>query len=241
VRVFDRQGKYLRTIMPFNPNLPRSSVQDLCRMMAREGRRNWSSRSFSRRFAARSPCTALVASAAKNGGGPNGDLILANIYRGTLWRIGRTEVCPWKVGLGLPSRHAMNRSKSHDWTPGFPNVQDLQNYLAPLTRPFTIPTSVSTAWFDVRLGRESSRPTRQTATLGVSQQEVPTSGSAGERRDGDVTSGSSGCIRASRSRLGSSAASRAERAVIGRPHLIVADSGNNACKCLRKTAVWLPR
>ena len=37
LRVFDRQGKHLRTIMPFNPTLPRADVQDLCRMMAREG------------------------------------------------------------------------------------------------------------------------------------------------------------------------------------------------------------
>jgi hypothetical protein len=37
LRVFDRQGRYLRTIMPFNPTLPRADVQDLCRMMAREG------------------------------------------------------------------------------------------------------------------------------------------------------------------------------------------------------------
>ena len=37
VQVFDRQGEYLRTIMPLNPTLPRSSVQDLCRNTAREG------------------------------------------------------------------------------------------------------------------------------------------------------------------------------------------------------------
>lgn len=37
VRVFDRRGEYLRTIMPLNPTLPRSSVQDLCRKTAREG------------------------------------------------------------------------------------------------------------------------------------------------------------------------------------------------------------
>jgi len=37
VRVFDRRGEYLRTIMPFNPSLPHSSVQDLCRKTAREG------------------------------------------------------------------------------------------------------------------------------------------------------------------------------------------------------------
>ena len=30
LRVFDRQGQYLRTIMPLNPTLPRSKVQDLC-------------------------------------------------------------------------------------------------------------------------------------------------------------------------------------------------------------------
>ena len=39
VRVFDRRGEPLRTIMPPNPTLPRSSVRDLCGTMAREERR----------------------------------------------------------------------------------------------------------------------------------------------------------------------------------------------------------
>ena len=37
VRVFDRSGEYLRTIMPLNPTLPRSSVRDICDEIAREG------------------------------------------------------------------------------------------------------------------------------------------------------------------------------------------------------------
>ena len=37
LRVFDRQGQYLRTIMPFPPTLPQANVQDLCAGAAREG------------------------------------------------------------------------------------------------------------------------------------------------------------------------------------------------------------
>ena len=37
VRVFDRSGAYLRTIMPLHPTLPYSSVRDICKEVVREG------------------------------------------------------------------------------------------------------------------------------------------------------------------------------------------------------------
>lgn len=37
LRVFDRQGRYVRTVRPFHPALPRANVQDLCVRTAREG------------------------------------------------------------------------------------------------------------------------------------------------------------------------------------------------------------
>ena len=87
VRVFDRQGEYLRTIMPLNPNLPRSSVRDLCGKIAREGGaelvipklfETWGEFSMYGNWWNLPQKMALA---------PNGDLIMSNIYRGTLWRM----------------------------------------------------------------------------------------------------------------------------------------------------------
>ena len=39
VRVFDRSGAYKRTIMPLNPTLPQSKVQDICQNVVGRGNR----------------------------------------------------------------------------------------------------------------------------------------------------------------------------------------------------------
>ena len=105
LRVFDRQGKYLRTIMPLNPTLPRSSVRDLCRKTAREGGTElvipklfepWGELSMYGDWWHLPQKMALA---------PNGDLIMSNIYRGTLWRMRPDgELAPGGMDLGLPSR-----------------------------------------------------------------------------------------------------------------------------------------
>jgi sugar lactone lactonase YvrE len=89
VQVFDRQGKYLRTVVPFNPTLPRDRVNDLVMRMAAEGGTKLVVPKFFEIFGAvettlygewwHFPQKMVIA--------PNGDLILSNIYRGTLWRI----------------------------------------------------------------------------------------------------------------------------------------------------------
>ncbi|NQT35935.1 MAG: hypothetical protein HQ581_00510, partial [Planctomycetes bacterium] len=87
LRVFDRQGKYLRTIMPLNPTLPQSSVRDLVRKTAREGPAEliipkvfhpWGELSMYGDWW-HHPQKMVLAS--------NGDLIMSNIYRGILWRM----------------------------------------------------------------------------------------------------------------------------------------------------------
>ncbi len=101
VRVFDRSGEYLRTIMPLNPTLPRSSVRDICDEIAREGgtelivpkfNLSWGETSFYGSFW---DCQKKIALA------PDGDLIISDLYKGRLLRIGPDGSLPeegWNSG-----------------------------------------------------------------------------------------------------------------------------------------------
>jgi hypothetical protein len=101
VRVFDRSGGYLRTIMPFNPTLPYSSVRDICDEVAREGGTeltvpkfdlSWGETSFYGSFWDGQKKIALA---------PDGDLIISDLYRGKLMRIGPDGSLPeegWNTG-----------------------------------------------------------------------------------------------------------------------------------------------
>ena len=130
LRVFDRQGRYLRTIMPFHPTLPRANVQDLCRMLAREGGTDLVVPTFFETL-----CGSLSLYGAwwhlpqKMTLAPNGDLILANVYRGTLWRMRPDGSLPLEGWTSVYHRGRNEPFESHDWTQDFLNVQDLQNYL----------------------------------------------------------------------------------------------------------------
>lgn len=88
LRVFDREGAYLRTIMPLNPTLPGDSVKDLCRRTVLEG-----------------PVELVVPKLFEACGtepslygdywhlpqslaiAPSGDLIMSNLFKRTLWRM----------------------------------------------------------------------------------------------------------------------------------------------------------
>jgi hypothetical protein len=130
IRAFDRQGRYLRTIMPFDPSLPRSSVGDLCRTMAREG---------SAELAV--PLLFEVCAGELSIYGPewnlpqkitlapNGDLILSNVYRGTLWRIRPDGSFPPD---GWTSIYHAGRNEPYEsvvWTQNLLLAQDLKNYM----------------------------------------------------------------------------------------------------------------
>jgi len=89
VQVFDRQGEYLRTIMPFNPTLPAADVKDLCRREAVEGGVRLV---MPKVFQTHGGCEFSLFGEywhlpQKMTIAPNGDLIMSNIYRGTLCRI----------------------------------------------------------------------------------------------------------------------------------------------------------
>ena len=89
IQVFDRQGKYLRTVMPFSPALPRKNVNDLAASTVMEDGKTLVVPKHFEIFGAvetsmygewwHLPQKIIVA--------PNGDLILTNLYRGTLWRL----------------------------------------------------------------------------------------------------------------------------------------------------------
>lgn len=132
VQVFDRQGKYLRTVVPFNPTLPRDQVKDLARRTAVEGGVNLVMPKHYEIFGAvetslygewwNFPQKIVVA--------PNGDLLLANLYRGTLWRLkadgslpaaGWTSLYnpernePFETTLDIDTRHYGSLNPNGNW------------------------------------------------------------------------------------------------------------------------------
>jgi len=129
VRVFDRRGKYLRTVMPFNPNLPASRVRDLCRTTAHEMGTSLVVPKLFEPFGEPSfygdwwhhPQKMVLA--------PNGDLVMANIYKGVLWRLGPDGSLPVE---GWTSAYHAGRNEPFEstvWTQNLWMVPDLKNYL----------------------------------------------------------------------------------------------------------------
>ena len=130
LRVFDRQGDYLRTIMPLNPTLPHSSVRDLCRRTAREGETELA---IPLMFETCAGSLSMYGSwwhhPQKIAVAPDGDLIMANIYRGVLWRMKPDGSLPLE---GWTSTYNSGRNEpfeSTNWTQGLLMVPDLKNYM----------------------------------------------------------------------------------------------------------------
>lgn len=173
LRVFDRQGQYLRSIMPFSPTLPRSSVEDLCAQMAREGDVELvTPKLFETLCGSLSLYGAYWHLPQKVVIAPDGDLILANIYRGTLWRMhpdGSLPHAGW-TSVYHPGRN--EPFESHDWTQDFLNVQDLKNYLPFHSLHYPYFCFDQDGQLVISAG-QSSRPTRNYGYhWEVSQQEV---------------------------------------------------------------------
>ncbi|MBM4090199.1 MAG: hypothetical protein FJ276_12375, partial [Planctomycetes bacterium] len=173
LRVFDRQGRYLRTVMPFRPTLPRSNVQDLCAMTAREGEAELIiPKLFETLCGSLSLYGAFWHLPQKMSLAPDGDLILCNIYRGALWRLKPDGSLPRE---GWTSAYHAGRNEpfeSHSWTQDVLNAQDLKNYLSfhALHYPYFCFDPDGALY--VSAG-QSSRPTRNYGYhWEVSQQEV---------------------------------------------------------------------
>ncbi len=130
IRVFDRQGQYLRTIMPFSPTLPPAAVDDLCAGTAIEAGSTLAQPKLFETL-----CGSLAIYGAywhlpqKMILAPDGDLILSNLYRGTLWRLHTDGSLPTDGWTSVYNRGRNEPFESHDWSQDFLNVQDLRNYL----------------------------------------------------------------------------------------------------------------
>jgi len=130
LRVFDRQGDYLRTIMPLNPTLPRSSVRDLCRTAAREGETDLAVpimfETCSGALTMYGPWWSLPQ---KITVAPDGDLIMSNIYRGVLWRMKPDGSLPPGQWTSLYNPGRNEPFESTDWTQDVLMAADLKNYM----------------------------------------------------------------------------------------------------------------
>jgi DNA-binding beta-propeller fold protein YncE len=129
-RVFDRRGEYLRTVMPLNPTLPHSSVRDLCRKMAREG---GTELAIPKLFEVSAGELSIYGPQwnlpQKMALAPNGDLIMSNVYRGTLWRIRPDGSLPLEGWTSIYHAGRNEPFESAFWTQGGLMAQDLKNYM----------------------------------------------------------------------------------------------------------------
>jgi len=162
VRVFDRQGGYLRTIMPFNPSLSRARVQDLCGPSAREMGTQlavpklfvpWGEPSLYGDWWHHPQKMVLAA---------NGDLIMSNIHRGTLWRIRPDGSLPVEGWTSIYHRGRNEPFESTAWTQDMWHVPDLKNYMPFHALRYPYFCFDSDGLLYVSAG-QSSRPTRQYA------------------------------------------------------------------------------
>ena len=129
LRVFDRRGMYLRTIMPLNPTLPRSSVRDLCRKTAREGGTELILPKLFSPFGELSMYGDWWHHPQKMALAPNGDLIMSNIHRGTLWRMRPDGSLPPEGWTSVYHRGRNEPFESAAWTQSCVLVRDLKNYM----------------------------------------------------------------------------------------------------------------
>lgn len=100
-RVFDRSGEYQRTIMPFNPTLPYSSVRDICDEVAREDGTELIVPKFDLSWGETSYYGSFWDGQKKIALAPDGDLIISDLYKGRLLRIGPDGSLPeegWNSG-----------------------------------------------------------------------------------------------------------------------------------------------
>ena len=140
IQVFDRRGKYLRTVMPFNPSLPRAGLKDLCWKTALEGGAELVVPKLYE-----TPCWADLAIYGewwhlpqKMILAPNGDLIMSNIWKGTLWRMRPDGSLPPEGWTSIYHAGRNEPFESTSWIMGGWQCKNLDGYLpySPLHYPY---------------------------------------------------------------------------------------------------------
>lgn len=104
VRVFDRSGAYQRTIMPLNPTLPYASVRDITQKVVREEGTELIVPKFDLSWGEPSFYGAFWDSHKKITLAPDGDLVISDLYRGKLMRMGTDGSLPeegWNTGFAV--------------------------------------------------------------------------------------------------------------------------------------------
>ncbi|MFV2068340.1 MAG: hypothetical protein ACC645_15330, partial [Pirellulales bacterium] len=237
LRVFDRQGNYLRTIMPLNPNLPRSSVHDLCRKMAREGGTELViPKMFETLCGSLSMYGAWWNLPQKIAVAPNGDLILSNIYRGVLWRMKPDGSLPPEGWTSIYHAGRNEPFESTDWTQGLLLAKDLKNYMPfpSLRYPYFCLDSDGVLY--VSAGQSSLTTKRYAYFWEVSAQEASYYWDMDEQEDrGDHVwklQLHPGVKIEKQSSFGGFA--EPSGLVVDGEHLIVADAGNNRLQVIEK-------
>jgi len=131
LRVFDRQGEYLRTIMPFNPALPRDSVSDLCRKTLTEDSTELIVPKLFETCGTEPslygeywhlPQSIAIA--------PNGDLIMSNIFKRTLWRMRPDGTLPSEGWTSIYNPRRNEPFESAGWLIGPWHARGLKPYLS---------------------------------------------------------------------------------------------------------------
>ena len=131
LRVFDRQGNYLRTIMPFSPTLSSDSVRDLCRKTVLEGSVELVVPELFETCGTEPslygeywhlPQSMVLA--------PNGDLILSNLFKRTLWRIRPDGSLPAEGWTSIYSPRRNEPFESAGWLIGPWHANGLKPYLS---------------------------------------------------------------------------------------------------------------
>jgi hypothetical protein len=131
LRVFDRRGTYLRTIMPFNPTLPRTQLSDLCRRtVVEDGVELVVPTLFETCGTEPSlygdywhlPQSLAIA--------PGGDLILSNLFKRTLWRMKPDGSLPAEGWTSIYNPHRNEPFEQAGWLVGPWHAFGLQPYLS---------------------------------------------------------------------------------------------------------------
>ena len=229
LRVYNRRGEYLRTIMPFNPTLPRESMRDLCRKMVREGGVELVVPILFPAYTEFSTYGDWWHLPQKMALAPDGDLIMSNIYRGIVWRIRPDGSLPPEGWTSIYHRGRNEPFESAVWNQDLLMVRDLKNYMPfeSLRYPYFCFDRGGALY--VSAGQTCAPTKRYGYYFEVSEQEVRYHWDAGEKGERGAT------VWKCRMRPGVKVERQDSFAGFSEPsglvldgdHLIVADAGNN--------------